>query len=311
MEYYKRLSQIRDTYPGEPDTVYDSYTSVDGKSRITGIYPQNFIVFDTVDISELILPNVQTTGVISFNFIVRFRNGDVFEDWTSPQFLSKLQSAKNENNPYFTYDVNRDRWPQNKVTIAEVNFENLSRYYDNYEFRYPQLYANVRITDTITTKEDMLIHINWMVSGQEDLRPVRSFGSWVVELTDSLGFEYADAIKSIENGEPVVIPNESGTRGNSNQNILLVEPRGDYSTSTVIQPTTDGTLSNTTTTGTRGVTNATIVPTDTIVPIQTRSSTVNTNYTPFNSAGRYIGEIRASNGVIYIWSDNKWNIIDN
>jgi hypothetical protein len=299
---YKQLNQIRDTYPGKPDTISESYTSKEGKTQLTGLYPQNFIHFDVIDISDLIVPDIQITGNVSFRFIVRFINGDTVEDWTSPEFLSDLRTAKLENNPYFTKD---------RITIAEINFQNLGQYWERNEFKIPELYANVTINDTITSKEDILAHIDWMVDTKNrELRPVRDFGRWTVSLTDSLGFEYSDAIENIQQDEPFERIRTNEPR--SNQDTTLAEPRGDTSTTSLRDDSGDGTRSNTTTTGTRGD-GTTSIPrsTTTTTPISTRTSSTNTSFVPFNSAGRYTGETRTSNGSLYIWGDNKWNIINN
>ena len=316
---YRDLSRVRDTYPGEPDTVSENYTSDDRTIRLTGEYPQNFINFDVTDISDINVADVQTSDALSFRFIVQFfdRNNNV-EQWTSPRFLEELQIAKRENNPYFSYDVS-GQWPANKVTIVRIDITYLSRYSTTNQFLIPELYAEVRVLDTITTREDMLIHINWMVSSNENLRPIEDFGTWVVETTDLLGFDHSDELESLQNGEPTIRPSNPGPL-RSNQNTTLAEPRGDSSNTSIrsdgVTGTRTDTRSNTTNTGTRGTTTATprnTTPrsTTTSTPIRTRSASSNMDYTPFNTAGRYTGETRTLNGVLYIWGDNKWNVINN
>jgi len=60
---------------------------------------------------------------------------------------------------------------------------------------FGEKYAEVRITQTLDTKEEMLQHIDWMVSKaniDEPLRPVEpengGFGDWEVLTTQQLGF---------------------------------------------------------------------------------------------------------------------------
>jgi len=306
---YKQLNRIRDTYPGNSDDISDSYTSDASNIQLTGLYPQNFIRFDIVDISNIIVPDIQISPAISFEFIVRFETTPIrrsirdgsrisVEEWTSPGFLQKLKSARQENNPYFTKD---------KITIATVDFNYLSQYWKKSEFKVSELYANVEVTDTISTKEDMLIHINWMVSGQEDLRSVRDFGKWVVSLTDSLGFEYSDQIDVIQRGEPIIITSADRTSGNTRSNTSSTGIR-------VAPPTTprrDNTnilLGGGTDTVPRGRGSSTPRNVRMTTPIRTRNFSTNTDYPPFNTAGRYTGETRTLSGTaLYIWDGNRWS----
>lgn len=303
---YKGISRIRDTYPGTPDTVTESYISKGEQIQLTGKFPQNFIRFDTVDLSDIKVPDIQTAPNISFRFIVRFKStpggrstpdgqGATIEEWTSQFFLNDLIKAQQENNPYFTKE---------KITIATVDFSYLSKYWEKSEFRIPELYANVEITDTITTKEDMLQHINWMVSGQENLRPVQEFGNWIVSLTDSLGLEYSDQIEAINRGEVITNRISDNNRSNTNTD----SDRGDSSTTSPRNDdTTVGDRSGESESDRGSGTQATPRSSTTTIPIRTQSSSVNTNYTPFNTAGRYTGETRSSSSGLYIWADGKWN----
>lgn len=311
---YTTLDNIRDTYPGEPDTVSSSYTLKDGRNRITGKYPQNFIEFDVSDISDLKISNIQTSNIISFRFIVRFVIGNtgrsgtdsttIIEEWTSSEFLGNLVDAQRNNNPYFT---------KNKVATVIVDLGYLLEYSVRSEFKIPELYANVRLLDTINTKEDVLTHINWMVSSNDNLRPVSDFGSWVYEPTNSLGFEYSDNISRLDRGEPTVrIPRPGPPRSNQTDSALI--PRGDYTTT---RPRVEGTVTtdiirtDTTTTiaNPREEVNSVIRTASTVTNTRTPSGGI--DYTPFNSAGRYTGETRSYEGNLYIWENSKWTKINN
>ena len=226
---YKTLPNIRDQYPAGPEFVDDSFSippppekNIDDvyetkgptSVKVTGKYAKNFLYIDTepldnIDILELNVP-AQPNGPtpITFRFIVEFINNDGSSElWTSPPFYNDLVAAKQEDNPYFSL---------NRVTIVRLNFSELSNYWKKSEFTIKQNYAEVQITDTINTKEDMLIHINWMVSSSDDLRSVRGgtdpFGDWVLKTSDSFGFEYSDQLRD----------SDQGTRGRSNQDVGAV-----------------------------------------------------------------------------------------
>ena len=219
---YKGLNNIRSKYPasdiGEenpysmpqptPKPLAQNYRkSGENVVQFTGKYPQNFINFQIRPLSDI---NIADVNVVegpfgmktSFRFIVNFKepgqNGaDDF--WTSPKFYDDLKKAKDEGNPYFGFE---------SVTVAVINYQLLANYHQDYEFFVRQNYAEVDITDTITTKDDMLLHINWMVSSDEELRPVQGqppnilpFGAWQLRTSPSLGREWSQAVKDLDIGD--------------------------------------------------------------------------------------------------------------
>jgi len=343
MEYDKRLKLevIRDQYPAGPEFVDDSFSIPPPRERtidesyetenpttvkVTGKYDKNFLFVDTVPLDDI---NITTLEVLepanarydlTFRFIVKFVEADgSVENWTSQAFYDDLVEARNEDNPYFTL---------NYVTIVSVNFSLLSAWWLKREFTIKQKYAEVEITDTINTKEDMLVHINWMVSSAENLRPVRRgdepFGDWEVKTTESFGFEWADEVKAIDLGDDIDevtnvdiegLANSTDTitreDGRSNLNTDTT-PRGEDNTTTrtdsntIDGSTRSGTISTRTTTDT---TDNTTIRTD--EPITTvRTSSIGQQWFPFSSGGRYTGEVRSTaDGTSYIWTGVNWEVI--
>ena len=192
---YKPLSELQNTYPGDENSVSGSYTSKNDTVKFQGIYPDNFLMFEILKLDDINIGEINIAENTNFRFIVKFVNDDGDDEegslWTSQPFLNDLEQLIKDNNPY----TNR-----NTVTTANVDFEVLSRYYLKDELvglineegteyiYYGETYAEVRITETIDTKKDILKHIDWMVSPDPDLRKVDDFGAWIVETTPSLGF---------------------------------------------------------------------------------------------------------------------------
>mgnify|MGYP000892556203 CR=1 FL=1 len=182
---YKGLEQIRNKYPVDVtnEDINDSYQK-DGNSIIyTGLYPENFISFEMLSLDDIKLGDLKTDPNIIFKFIIRFINDDgSSEDWTSEVFLNSLRQGQLDDNPFFTRD---------KVVVAEINFSLLHTYHGLAKFADGEAYAEVLVTDTITTKEDILKHINWVVGSsveQEEIRLVETFGAWERQTTEKLGF---------------------------------------------------------------------------------------------------------------------------
>jgi len=113
---YKTLPELRNTYPVDENGFEDnsdSFTGNDTSIKYTGKYPENFITFNSVSISELKLSELTTDGSINFEFIVQFFGGTEIDEWTSEPFKRNLELAKLENNPYFA---------KGRVTVAQIDF---------------------------------------------------------------------------------------------------------------------------------------------------------------------------------------------
>ena len=197
---YKKLDQLRNTYPSDPENVSQSYTSDNSTITYTGIYPQNFIKFDIVNFNGINGSQLNVSDILSesVRFIVQFNDGDSAEQWTSAKLKEDLESALAEPNPFFD---------KLDVTIAIVDLTTLKNYWKSKKFDIPEKYAEVRITDTITTIQDVLTHINWIVSVKptdDELREVNTFGAWTLYTGQTgLGFQYSNDIDDLDNGKIV------------------------------------------------------------------------------------------------------------
>lgn len=189
---YTKLEDIQNPYPGNRVTVNNSYSTDSEEIKLTGKYPKNFLTFDIIKIDDSALGKINVDPDISIRFLVKFNDGDsdTSDDfWTSKEFLDDLRQSNLDSNPYF----NRER-----VTVATVDFQTLREYWIKPKFvgkigtkdvdGFGETYAEVKITETLDDKHEMLLHIDWMVSSKEELRPVPTFGAWDIVTTDKLGF---------------------------------------------------------------------------------------------------------------------------
>jgi hypothetical protein len=197
---YKRLQELRNTYPTDPDNISKSFVSNDITITYTGKYEQNFITFEVINFNGINSSQLYVSDILddTFGFIVQFNDDDSVEQWTSKKLKDDLESAIVEPNPYFN---------KLKVPIAIVDMTKLKKYWKSKKFDIPEKYAEVRITDTITTINDMLTHINWIVSTKptdDELRSVSTFGAWSLYTGESgFGFQYSNDIDDLDNGKIV------------------------------------------------------------------------------------------------------------
>lgn len=189
---YTRLNKLRNTYPSESGNPTKSYTYDNNSIRYTGLFPTNFIKFSILSLEDIKLGTLKTDPNINFRFLVKFVDGDSSELWTSDVFLRTLHGAIQDNNPYFN---------KNTVTTAIIDFQLLKQYWKEKKFDVPEQYAEVRVLNTINTKEEILKHINWIVSESkkdEELRDVKTFGGWTVELSEQIGFDHSEELKKLD-----------------------------------------------------------------------------------------------------------------
>lgn len=171
MEYINP-TELENQYPSPEITLQSSYVGDVSSITYSGKYPKNFLKFDTVPLDDIKLGELKSDPIITFRFIVRFEDGDDTDDWTSAEFLQDLHKGVQENQPFF----NRDR-----VTLVTINFTELKDYWKSDKFTIAEEYAQVEVIESLTTKEKIIKHINWIVGAVEKLRPVQSFGKWLPE----------------------------------------------------------------------------------------------------------------------------------
>ena len=217
---YRDLSELQNTYPKTPETISQNYKSENGEVIYNGIFPENFLTFKIISIDDINFGKINIAQDTTFRFIVNFINDEddeVGQYWTSQPFLDDLRKGIQDSQPYFNRET---------VTLASVDFDLLHKYWMKPEFAglvkdgeyifFGEKYAEVSITETIDTKEEMLKHINWLVSDDTELREVKTFGSWVVETTTQLGFtpeEYTPSASYLDNRLGAVDARNSGAGG--------------------------------------------------------------------------------------------------
>lgn len=188
---YTSLENIRNKYPEE--------LSVSQKYARRGngiVYSGKSEYSNTIDF-DFDISNINTVPNSSFKFIVDV-GGSLY---TSPTFLSLLQNAQRENNPYFQ----KKTVPIVKVDLGAATTEISDQ-------SIGEKYAEVSVTNNLNvgdTTNKILQHIDWLVSEQsEGLRDVKSgnnrvygdyqlnTGQYSIESDSGLGFEFTDALES-------------------------------------------------------------------------------------------------------------------
>jgi len=189
MEYIS-LENLRNKYP-EESLISQKYT----RSGNTIVYSGKNQYKNKINL-DFDISNIQTVPNATFNFIVDI-NGSLY---TSSNFLSLLQKASSDNNPYFQ---------KRTVPIVKVNLnEALSELSDN---SIGEQYAEVSVTSNLdigNTTEKVLKHIDWLVTDQtEGLRDIKTgnnrvYGDYqlntsqyIIESDSGLGFEFTDALE--------------------------------------------------------------------------------------------------------------------
>lgn len=244
------LPYLRNPYPDELGIDPSSnYTRNGGNIRLSGRFEENFLDFANVDVS-----GITSCEGTTFNFLVQFQDGTLY---TSPIFLAELRSENSSANPYRN---------KNTVSVVTIDSNFLTGYGSKEMFDIPEQYAEVKVSDTINNKKDILYHINWLCgSDSEELRKPSDIGSWNVETTEKLGFDHSDAL-DILNGEE---PSKSG-----------------------------GTVGQTI-----GTSESPIVTTDDSVKDPTP---VNDVYPPFGYRGVRTGEVKTwTDGNDYVWKKGR------
>jgi hypothetical protein len=192
--------------------------------QFRGKYPQNYINFEIEDITDIKVAGITAHdgAPLTFPFIINFAEPNGPSDyWTSQQFYDRLQQARTDNNPYFSRD---------RVSVIYVDFNVLSQYFKKEEFNCGERYAEVEIIKTIGRPEieqdiklEMIRHIQWMISSEENLRPVNAsepsgFGGWNINTTPILGRQHQECIKQQQVGDSLDGFNPEGFE--------IIDPRG-------------------------------------------------------------------------------------
>jgi hypothetical protein len=209
---YKTLTELRNVYPEERN-VQSSYSKENNSINYKGRYNENSLNFTIEDLS-----GISVVSGTTFNFILKIDG----KEYTSPQFKSFLENSLSSGNPYIQKsNVTKVSFTKDELTNAET-------------FRTREKYAEVEITENLDTIEELVIHIDWLVSKRQTLRDTTEYGEYNLYtttydvVTDSgIGLEYSDSVQS---GTPYV----------ASENVVTpqVEPKTESKTTLTTQQTT-------------------------------------------------------------------------
>ena len=145
--------------------------------------------------TELTSASQLLTGPGTFQFIVSFGNGKYY---TSTSFKSRLLSAETKKDRYFNVRT---------APIIKLDGALLSAYFNRNKFKLAELYTEVEVTKTISTAEEMLLHIDWLTTQGKEFRytdngksisvkgkNIAGIGSWNITHTPAgnIGFGFED-----------------------------------------------------------------------------------------------------------------------
>ena len=205
---YTRLENLRNTYPAQTTTDLNNiktfYSKEEfgvrkyGKDRVN-----NYLDFKTYPLDKLQCLDPDTYPYVDFNFIVQFydEESEFMEEWTSYPFKELLKKAQADGNPYF-----------NKFTvpIVPLDYGELKNYHRINKLAIGELYSETKVSKTISTIEEMILHIQWMVvftdsfrnteSGKtlnEPIYPIDGIGTWITthDPNGTFGFGWVDYLK--------------------------------------------------------------------------------------------------------------------
>ena len=186
----------------------DSYKSSGETIQYNGKFEGNSIQFTPNSHKD-----VNVLDDSSFRFVIHFvdSNGNVQSKWTSDKFKKELDAYYNSTNPYFNIDT---------VTVMQLPTSLIGDYAKSSKFSIPEEYAQVEVTDTITTADEILRYIDYLVDTtsneiQEinandvstmDVDTYDEISAGILDnsinINDKLGFSLQDKIdEQIESGE--------------------------------------------------------------------------------------------------------------
>jgi len=206
---YKRLQNLRNSYPAVSNTDVSAYYEDKGEYiRRYGVDKNNaYIDLFTYQIDKIRTLDPIKYPYVDFAFILQFvdeENGFI-EEWTSAPFKKLLEEAKKEKNPYFN---------KHTVAVIPIDYGDLRNHHRKNKLVIGEKYSEVEITKTISTIEDMILHIQWLTVFTDQFRstnvgskindpkyPIDGIGSWISKHNPagSYGFEWDTLLKQTLN----------------------------------------------------------------------------------------------------------------
>ena len=205
---YTRLENLRNTYPAQTTTDLNNiktfYSKEEGFVRKYGKDKSNsYIDFKTYPINKINVLDPIIYPYIDFKFIIQFydKEAGFMEEWTSAPFKKLLLKAQEDGNPYF-----------NKFTvpIIPIDYGELKNHHRINKLSIGELYSETKVTKTISTIEEMVLHIQWLVVFTDEFRnteygkiiadpiyPIDGIGTYTTTHNPkgTFGIEWSDYLK--------------------------------------------------------------------------------------------------------------------
>lgn len=145
------FGSLRNPYPLTQKDSSKSYESNGSSIKYNGKFKGNSLEFTSKSHRD-----VNALSNSSFRFVIHFvdTNGNIQSKWTSDKFKRELDAYYNSTNPYFNIDT---------VTVMQLPTSLIGDYAKSSKFSIPEEYAQVEVTDTITTSEEILRYIDYLV----------------------------------------------------------------------------------------------------------------------------------------------------
>lgn len=217
---YKTLTELRNVYPEERN-VQSSYSKENNSINYKGRYDANSLNFTIEDLS-----GISVVSGTTFNFILEIDG----KEYTSPQFKSFLESSLSSGNPYIQKSsVTKVSFTKDELTNAET-------------FRTREKYAEVEITENLDTIEELVIHIDWLVSKRQTLRDTAEYAEYSLYTTKYNVLLDVEPVPPNDPGLGMIYSNsvQSGTPYVASENVVTAqeEPKTESKTTLTTQQTT-------------------------------------------------------------------------
>lgn len=187
------LSPITST---KPTITQPNITVIQNQPVDVGPVPASseFVQFAKADLNSA---SQLTVGFGTFQFIVDIGDGRYY---TTQSFKNKLVAAEKAGNKYLSVKT---------APIIELDGNSLLSYGLRNKFKIGEQYSEVVVTDTISGVDDILIHIDWLVTQGKEFRntekgkpisiagkQIDGIGKWEInhDSEGSFGFEYEEAL---------------------------------------------------------------------------------------------------------------------
>lgn len=248
---YIQLQNLRNTYPAQTtndlNNVKSFYSKEEGYVRKYGKDRLNsYLDFKTYPLNKLNVLDPTLYPYVDFKFIVKFYDEEAgfTEEWTSAPFKKLLLKAQEDGNPYF-----------NKFTvpIIPMDYGELKNHHRINKLSIGELYSETKVIKTISTIEEMLLHIQWLVVFTDEFRntqsgipvndpiyPIDGIGTWITthDREGTFGIGWSEYLKETLTNKEFAIAITSNTlkpkevkitKASDNSSNIVTQPKSEPS----------------------------------------------------------------------------------